>query len=71
MNKPGSLVKDGKLTIPSPDVLGFDPQELRHKYNFERDRRLRPEGAAPFSAARGSRVRLAWSRESIVPLADA
>ena len=48
MNKPVSLVKDGKLTIPSAEVLGFDPQEVRRKYDFERDRRLRPDGAAQY-----------------------
>jgi putative spermidine/putrescine transport system ATP-binding protein len=32
---------------------------------------VRPEGAAPIAAARGTRVRLFWSRDSIVPLADA
>ena len=53
MNKPVSLVKDGKLTIPSADVLGFDPQALRQKYNFERDRRLRPEGAAQYQDVDG------------------
>ena len=31
---------------------------------------VRPEDAAPIATARGSRVRLAWSRESLVPLAD-
>ena len=31
---------------------------------------VRPEGATPITTARGSRVRLAWSRESLVPLAD-
>ena len=48
MNKPVSLVQNGKLTIPSAEVLGFDPQELRRKYDFERDRRLRPDGAAQY-----------------------
>ena len=32
---------------------------------------VRPEGAAVPATVRGSRVRLAWSRESLVPLADA
>jgi putative spermidine/putrescine transport system ATP-binding protein len=32
---------------------------------------VRAEGAAPVAATRGSRVQLFWSRESIVPLADA
>jgi putative spermidine/putrescine transport system ATP-binding protein len=31
---------------------------------------VRPEGATPITTARGSRVRLAWSHESLVPLAD-
>ena len=46
MNKP-LLVKDkdGKLAIPSADVLGFDPAELRKKYLAERDRRIRKDGA--------------------------
>ncbi|MSR15448.1 MAG: NAD(P)/FAD-dependent oxidoreductase [Gammaproteobacteria bacterium] len=50
MNKPvpQELVTSGKLTIPSPDVLGFDPTALRRKYDAERDRRLRPEGAAQY-----------------------
>ena len=45
MNKPVSLVTDGKLTIPSAEVLGFDPAELRKKYYAERDRRIRKDGA--------------------------
>ena len=48
MNKPVALVQNGKLTIQSAEVLGFDPQELRRKYDFERDRRLRPDGAAQY-----------------------
>ncbi|MBI2801793.1 MAG: NAD(P)/FAD-dependent oxidoreductase [Gammaproteobacteria bacterium] len=53
MNKPVSLVKDGKLAIPSPDVLGFDPHELHRKYHFERDRRLRPDGASQYQDVEG------------------
>ncbi len=53
MNRPVSLVKDGKLAIPSPEVLGFDPQALLRKYHFERDRRLRPEGAAQYQDVEG------------------
>ncbi len=53
MNKPVSLVKDGKLAIPSPEVLGFDPQALLRKYDFERNRRLRPEGAAQYQDVDG------------------
>ncbi len=32
---------------------------------------VRPEGSADVKASRGDRIRLAWSRENIVPLADA
>ncbi len=53
MNKPVSFVEDGKLTIPGPDVLGFDPAELRRRYAEERDRRLRPEGAAQYQHIEG------------------
>ena len=53
MNKPLALVQDGKLTIPSPDVLGFDPQEVRCKYDSERDRRLRPDGASQYQDVDG------------------
>jgi cyclohexanone monooxygenase len=48
MNQRVTLVQDGKLTIPSADVLGFDPQELQRKYDFERDRRVRADGAAQY-----------------------
>ena len=53
MNKPVSLVQDGKLVIPNAEVLGFDPQEIRRKYDFERDRRLRPDGAAQYQDVDG------------------
>ena len=53
MNKPISLVQDGRLAIPSADILGFDPHAMRHKYDFERDRRLRPEGAAQYQDIEG------------------
>jgi hypothetical protein len=32
--------------IPTKEELGFDPQALRRKYDFERDKRLRPGGDA-------------------------
>ena len=51
MNKPVppvSFMKDGKLCIPTANELGFDPQEMRRKYDFERDRRLRPDGAVQY-----------------------
>jgi cation diffusion facilitator CzcD-associated flavoprotein CzcO len=53
MNKPGNFVQDGKLRIPSADELGFDPQEVRRKYDFERDRRLRPDGDSQYQAIDG------------------
>ncbi len=34
--------------IPTPQELGFDPQDLRRKYAEERERRLRPEGNAQY-----------------------
>ena len=33
-----------RQTIPTPEELGFDPEELRNKYRFERDKRLREDG---------------------------
>jgi cation diffusion facilitator CzcD-associated flavoprotein CzcO len=53
MNNAVSMVQGGKLVVPSPDVLGFDPQELRKKYDFERDRRLRPDGASQYQDTDG------------------
>jgi cation diffusion facilitator CzcD-associated flavoprotein CzcO len=35
------------------DELGFDPDELRARYRVERDRRLRPDGAAQYIAPTG------------------
>ena len=48
MNKPQSFMKDGKFHIPTAAELGFDPAEMRRKYDVERDRRLRPDGAAQY-----------------------
>ena len=33
-----------KSNIPTIEELGFDPQELRRKYDAERDKRLRADG---------------------------
>jgi cation diffusion facilitator CzcD-associated flavoprotein CzcO len=44
VNKPTHIPKDSPSRIPTAEELGFDPQALRHKYNFERDRRLRADG---------------------------
>jgi cation diffusion facilitator CzcD-associated flavoprotein CzcO len=53
MNKPQKFVKDGKFRLPTPKDLGFDPAEMRGKYDFERDRRLRPDGAAQYQDIEG------------------
>jgi hypothetical protein len=37
----------------TPEELGFDPEFLRAKYREERDRRLRPDGAAQYRRAAG------------------
>ena len=37
----------------TPDELGFDPEALRRKYRAERDRRIRPDGAAQYRRAAG------------------
>ena len=36
-----------------PADLGFDPEELRAKYNHERDKRIRKEGFGQYKAAAG------------------
>lgn len=54
MNKPNSpFFKGGKLSIPTAEELGFDPQEMKAKYDFERDRRLRPEGESQYQTTDG------------------
>jgi len=30
--------------LPTPEELGFDPDELRDKYRHERDKRIREDG---------------------------
>ena len=60
MNKPQastSFVRDGKLRIPTAAELGFDPEEMRRKYAHERDRRLRPDGAAQYQDIEGDLYR--------------
>jgi len=47
------LIKNGKLSIPSPAELGFDPREMKAKYDYERDRRLRSDGEAQYVDAEG------------------
>jgi cation diffusion facilitator CzcD-associated flavoprotein CzcO len=37
----------------TPEQLGFDPEALREKYRAERDRRIRPDGAAQYRRAAG------------------
>lgn len=54
MSKSASLAQEGKLRIPTAEELGFDPQEMRRKYDFERDRRLRADGAEQYRDVDGS-----------------
>ncbi|MFI5592199.1 flavin-containing monooxygenase [Amycolatopsis sp. NPDC051758] len=37
----------------TPGELGFDPEALRRRYRTERDRRIRPDGAAQYRRAAG------------------
>ncbi len=53
MNKPETIAAEGKQRIPSIEELGFDPQQLRKKYDYERDRRLRPDGEAQYQDTDG------------------
>jgi cyclohexanone monooxygenase len=39
--------------LPTVDELGFDPAELRRKYDLERERRLRADGNAQYVAVSG------------------
>jgi len=48
MNKPARFLKDGKLRLPTTEELGFDPAEIRRRYDHERDRRLHANGAAQY-----------------------
>ena len=57
MNKPVSFVKDGQFHIPTAAELGFDPDEIRARYDFERNRRLREEGAAQYQDIDGDLYR--------------
>jgi len=53
MNKPETIAESRNSRIPSAEELGFDPQELRKKYDYERDRRLRAEGEAQYQDTDG------------------
>ena len=53
MNKPESLSQTGKKRLPSTEDLGFDPQKMRNKYDFERDRRLRTDGEGQYEETDG------------------
>jgi cation diffusion facilitator CzcD-associated flavoprotein CzcO len=54
VSKSASLAQEGKLRIPTAEELGFDPQEMRRKYDFERDRRLRADGTEQYRDVDGS-----------------
>ena len=68
MNKPESIPQRGQTTsrIPSADELGFDPNELRAKYNYERDRRLRADGVK-VSLYRQVNSEGAWTDAAVDP----
>ena len=54
MNKATSLfAQSGKLSIPGAAELGFDPQQMKAKYEFERDRRLRSRGETQYQEVEG------------------
>ena len=57
MNKPVSFVKDGQFHIPDAAELGFDPAALRARYEFERNRRLKENGAAQYQDIEGDLYR--------------
>ena len=42
-----------KPYLTDPSELGFDPDALREKYNFERDKRIRKEGFGQYKHAAG------------------
>ena len=46
-----------KPRVPTAEELGFDPEELRSKYAFERERRLRPDGEAQYQQTEGQFAR--------------
>jgi cyclohexanone monooxygenase len=48
MNKPVKFITGGRLYLPTPEELGFDPKEMRRKYDAERDKRLRPDGTTQY-----------------------
>ncbi|MDA0824255.1 MAG: monooxygenase, partial [Proteobacteria bacterium] len=43
--------------IPSIEELGFDPQELRRKYDYEREKRLRPDANKQYQDVVGDLAR--------------
>ncbi|MGR8919323.1 MAG: flavin-containing monooxygenase [Gammaproteobacteria bacterium] len=57
MNKPETITEEHKPRIPTAEELGFDPQEMRRKYDYERDRRIRPEGEAQYQDTDGDLYR--------------
>ena len=54
MNEATSLLgTSGKMSIPTAAELGFDPQEMKAKYEFERDRRLRSDANTQYRPTDG------------------
>ena len=46
-------MSSAKPYTTDPTELGFDPEILREKYNYERDKRVRKEGFSQYKAAQG------------------
>jgi cation diffusion facilitator CzcD-associated flavoprotein CzcO len=53
MNKPAQIPQDTPSRLPTAEELGFDPDALRQKYNFERDRRVRADGERQYATTDG------------------
>ncbi len=53
MSSSAPQADQGKFQIPTIEELGFDPAEMRRKYDFERDRRVRTDGAKQYQDVTG------------------
>lgn len=53
MSSSAPQADQGKFQIPTTEELGFDPAEMRRKYDFERDRRVRTDGAKQYQDVTG------------------
>jgi len=58
MSSSSVAVDSPVFRIPTAEELGFDPQVMRRKYDFERDKRLRPDGPTQYREVAGQFERL-------------